>query len=60
MKLPKGSTPVLLFKHKEQWYQIVSRNDKYELYIVIGEGNYEFIASGNNPQKLENKIYSKG
>lgn len=60
MKLPRNSTKILLFKHKNSWYQIVQVKDKYVLYKQLSDNDYEQLATGNNPKKLEQKITSKG
>jgi hypothetical protein len=59
MKLPKTSKKVLHFKFGDEWYQIVQDKDKYLLYSCgINESDYTMLATGNNPVKLEDKIYS--
>lgn len=57
MKLPKKSAPVLKFKHGETWYQITTEGDKYVLYRQDSEKDYTMLGTGNNPVKLENRVY---
>ena len=58
MKLPKNSKKVLKFKHNDGWYQIVQDKDKYILYRC-GENasDYTMLGTGNNPKKLEDRVY---
>lgn len=59
MKLPREHRAVLTFKHKDDWYKIIYHKDRYELYKVIDmDKDFELIATGNNPKKLEDKVYS--
>lgn len=59
MKLPKNCKRVLHFKHKETWYQIVEDKDRYILYRCgETEKDYEMLATGNTPPKLEERVYS--
>lgn len=59
MKLPKNCKRVLHFKHNETWYQIVEDKDRYILYRCGGtEKDYEMLATGNMPPKLEERVYS--
>ena len=59
MKLPKNCKRVLHFKHKETWYQIVEDKDRYILYRCgQTEKDYEMLATGNTPPKLEERVYS--
>ena len=57
MKLPKNVIPVLTFKHNDTWYKIVLNRDIYIMYRMENENDYTQIATGNNPQKLEYKVY---
>ena len=58
MKLPKSSNKVLLFKVDDKWYQIVYDKDKYILYRCgVDESDYVMLGTGNNPKKLEDKVY---
>lgn len=59
MKLPKTSNKVLNFRHKDIWYQIVRDKDKYLLYRCGDtDKDYEMLATGATPPKLEEKVYS--
>ena len=57
MKLPKKAIPVLNFRHGDTWYQITVEGDKYVLYRQESEKDYTMLGTGNNPTKLENKVY---
>lgn len=57
MKIPKHYQPVLTFRHGEQWYKIVLNKDIYFLYRQEAEDDFTQISTGNNPQKLEHRVY---
>lgn len=61
MRLPKNQTKVLNFKHNDIWYQITSTNVggalTYTIYRQEDKNDYEKLATGQNPQKLEFKVY---
>ena len=59
MKLPKSGRSVLHFRNGDLWYRIVEDKDKYILYRCgETEKDYEMLATGNTPPKLEERVYS--
>lgn len=57
MKIPSHYKPTLTFRHGETWYKIVLNKDIYFLYRQESENDYTQIGTGNNPQKLEYRVY---
>ena len=61
MRIPKNQTKLLNFKHKEIWYQITSTTTngttQYIIYRQVDKNEYEKLATGQNPQKLEQRVY---
>ena len=57
MKIPKHYQPLLTFKHENTWYKIVLNRDIYMLYRQESENDFTQIGTGNNPQKLEKRVY---
>lgn len=61
MKIPRNQTKVLNFKHNDTWYQITSSSSngstQYVIYRQLDKNEYEKLATGQNPQKLEFKVY---
>ena len=58
MKVPKRAKWLLQFKHQSDWYLITSMDGTYQLYHKVGENDFDLMATGKDPYKLEQSVYS--
>ena len=45
----------------DTWYKITYKNNDismYYLYRVLSDNDFEQLGTGNNPKKLEDKVYA--
>ncbi len=59
MIIPKKHFHYVTFLHDDCWYKVTgleSDRSVYHLYKEVRPNDYEFLGTGNNPLKLEDKV----
>ena len=59
MIIPKKHFHYLTFLHNGIWYKVtglLTDRSIYHLYKEVGKNDFEFLGTGNNPTKLEDKV----